>query len=97
MLEVVGGHHVSRPRGVDALTAMQDQGKRERGTVAWRQESGAALDSTAAAAYALADSARTRPGAALHPARRARSSQTGIPGLGDFQSVLDILRNEEPL
>jgi len=37
MLEVVDGHHVSRPRGVDALTAMQDQGKRERGTVAWRQ------------------------------------------------------------
>jgi hypothetical protein len=59
-------------------------------------ESGAALDSTAAAAYALAE-ARTRPGAALHPARPARSSQTGIPGLGDFQSVLDILRNEEPL
>ena len=55
MLEVVDGHHLSRPRGVDALTAMQDQGKRERGTVAWRQESGAALDSTAAAAYALAD------------------------------------------
>ena len=55
MLEIVDGHHLSRPRGVDALTAMQDQGKRERGIVAWRQESGAALDSTAAAAYALAD------------------------------------------
>ena len=30
--------------------------------------------------------------------RGCRSSQTGIPEFfGDFQSVLDILRNEEPL
>jgi hypothetical protein len=97
MLEVVDGHHVSRPRGVDALTAMQDQGKRERGTVAWRQnQAPPSIQPQQPHTHW-----RTRPelGRVRHFILRGLRDQSrpASPVSATFKAFSTSLRNEEPL